>query len=112
MIVKGKIKPLKDRVFVTDMQFDMEKTSGGIYVPGSDGKTTGIMPRWGKVWAVGDKQKDIQIGEWVLIEHGRWTRTVQVQDEQGEVVEVRMIDNNAIMLRSDEKPSDVYRAAA
>ena len=112
MKVKGKVKPLRDRIFVSDMEFGMEKTSSGLYIPSADGKTQGIMPRWGKVWAVGDEQKDIKVGEWVLIEHGRWTRTVEIETEDGGVVEVRMVDNNAIMLQSDEKPSDVYRSIA
>lgn len=112
MAVKGKIRPLKDRILVTDMEFGLEKTQSGIYIPSADGKTQGIMPRWGRVWAVGNDQKDIQVGEWILIEHGRWTRGVTVQTEQGETVEVRMVDNSAILCRSEEKPSDVYRSEA
>lgn len=112
MKVKGKIKPLKDKVFVSDMEFGMERTSSGLYIPTADGKTQGIMPRWGRVWAVGDEQKDVQIGDWVCIEHGRWTRTVEVETEDGDVIEVRMVDNDAIMMTSDEKPTDVYRSIA
>lgn len=112
MIIKGKIRPLKDRVLVTDMEFGEERTKNGLYIPSADGKTQGIMPRWGRVWAVGNDQKDIQIGEWILIEHGRWTRSVTVETEQGKTVEVRMVDNKAIMCRSDEKPSDIYRSEA
>jgi len=112
MKVTGKVKPLRDRVFVVDMEFGMERTAGGIYVPGADGKTQGIMPRWGRVWAVGDEQKDVKIGDWILIEHGRWTRTIEVETDSGEIVEVRMVDNAAIMMTSEEKPNDVYRAVA
>lgn len=112
MKVKGTIKPLRDRVFVTEMQFGEERTRSGIFIPGADGKTQGIMPRWGKVWALGPEQSELYIGQWVLIEHGRWTRTVEFEDEKGEITEVRMIDNNAIIATSDEKPNDVYRAVA
>lgn len=112
MKVKGNIKPLRDRVFVCDMHFGEERTRTGLFIPGADGKTQGIMPRWGKVWAVGPEQTEIKIGQWVLIEHGRWTRTVEFENDSGEIAEIRMIDNNAIMMTSDEKPNDVYRAVA
>lgn len=112
MKVKGTIKPIRDRVFVTDMEFGEERTKSGIFIPGADGKTQGIMARWGRVWAKGPEQTEIEIGQWVLIEHGRWTRTVEFEDPNGDLHEVRMIDNNAIIATSDEKPNDVYRAIA
>jgi len=104
MKVKGKIKPLRDSVFVSDMNFDSVKTSSGIILPKDDGKVTGIHPRWGRVWAIGPEQKDLKIGEWVLIEHGRWTRTVEFEQEDGSVIEVRMVDNNAVMAVSETLP--------
>jgi len=112
MKVTGTIKPLRDRVFVSDMEFGEERTGSGIVIPGADGKTQGIVPRWGKVWAVGPEQTEIKIGQWVLIEHGRWTRTVEFEDDLGHIHEIRMIDNNAIIALSDERPSDVVRAEA
>jgi co-chaperonin GroES (HSP10) len=110
MKVKGTIKPLRDSVFVTEMEFGVQRTKSGLYVPGDDGKTQGIHPRWGRVWAIGDEQKDIKVGDWILVEHGRWTRTVEVENDSGDVIEVRMVDSEAIMLISDEKPSDINRA--
>jgi len=112
MIVKGKVKPLRDNVFVKDMEFGEEKTKSGIFIPSADGKTQGIMPRWGRVWAVGPDQKEIKIGQWVLIEHGRWTRTVKFEDTAGDIHEIRMIDNKAVMVASDDRPNDIYRAEA
>jgi co-chaperonin GroES (HSP10) len=110
MKVQGKIRPLRDNVIISDMEFGQERTKSGIYVPSADGKHTGITPRWGRVWAIGKEQKHVSIGQWVLVEHGRWTRTVEV--EQGDdVIEVRMIDNNAIMCVSDDGPTDVVRAS-
>ena len=110
MKITGKVKPLNSSVFVSDMEFGAQTTTGGIFIPGDDGKAQGIHPRWGRVWAVGPEQTDVKIGDWVLVEHGRWTRTVTVENEQGQDVEVRMVDNTAIMLAACEKPNDVYRA--
>jgi len=109
MKVIGTIKPLQDKVLVSDMDFGFEKTKSGIIVTSDDGKSTGIKPRWGKVWAIGPEQTDVVVGDWILIEHGRWTRTINYENPQGEMIELRMVDNKAIMAVSDEKPSDVMR---
>ena len=104
MKVTGKIKPLRDVVFIQDMNFDSQTTNAGIFIPKDDGRVSGIHPRWGKVWATGPEQTELKIGEWVLVEHGRWTRTVEVEQDDGTVLEVRMVDNNAIMAVSETLP--------
>lgn len=108
MKVTGKIRPLRDSVFVTDMEFGEQRTTSGIVLMSDNGKVQGIHPRWGKVWAVGDAQQDVKIDDWVLVEHGRWTRTIEVEDATG-ITEVRMIDAAAIMMTSVDLPSDVMR---
>lgn len=112
MKVKGKIIPLKDNVFITDMDFEIQRTASGIYVPSDDGKSTGIHPRWGRVWAVGPDQKDVQIDDWILVEHGRWTRGIDYETDNGDVITIRMVENKAILISSTEKPNDIYRSAA
>ena len=111
MKVKGTIKPLRDKIFVSDMEFGEQVTTAGIYIPSANGKSAGISPRWGKVWAVGPEQTELKIGEWILIEHGRWTRTVEFEQDDGSILEVRMVDSDAIMLSADEPPTDqIYRS--
>jgi co-chaperonin GroES (HSP10) len=112
MKVKGKIIPIRDGVIVSDMNFDMEKTATGIYIPTDNGKAQGIHPRWGRVWAIGPDQTDVNIGEWVLVEHGRWTRTIELESDDGDIIELRKVDNNAILATADEKPEDWMRSAA
>jgi len=85
-VVKGKLIPIRDNVLVTDMNFAEQKTAGGIIVRSDDGKNEGIRPRWCKVWAVGPEQHEVVVGEWILVEHGRWTRGVTVQDENGKEI--------------------------
>lgn len=106
-IVRGRIKPLRDNILISDMNFDMRVSSGGIFIPSDDAKSEGIRPRWGRVWAIGPEQTDVKVGEWVLLEHGRWTRGVTVEDENGDPVVIRRADNNAILLKCDEKPSEI-----
>jgi co-chaperonin GroES (HSP10) len=106
-IVKGKIIPLRNNVLVADMNFDEQKTASGIIIRSDNGKTEGIKPRWGRVWAIGKDQTDVSVGEWVCVEHGRWTRGIKVEDTNGSEITVRMVDTDCIMLKSDECPSDV-----
>lgn len=112
MKVKGKITPLRDNVFITDMDFGMQQTSAGIYVASDDGKSSGIHPRWGKVWAIGPDQKDVTIGDWILVEHGRWTRGIDYENDTGDVITIRMVENKSILISSDEKPNDIYRSVS
>lgn len=110
MKVKGKIVPLRDNVLVSHMDFGFEQTKSGIVLMSDDGKTQGIHPRWGKVWAIGPEQQDIKIGEWVCVEHGRWTRTIEFETEN-ETIELRMVDTKSILMTSDEKPEGIMRSA-
>jgi hypothetical protein len=47
------------------------------------------------------------VGEWILIEHGRWTRTIELEEEDGSITELRRVETNAIMMSADERPGDV-----
>ncbi len=98
------IRPLHDHVLVT-MNFKERVTSSGIIIQSTDGKLEGIHARWGYVYAVGSKQKDIKAGQYVLVKHGRWTRGTLIEDQQGEKT-IRRIDNADILLVSDEPMQD------
>lgn len=100
-----KITPLKDKILVADMNFDVRFSNGGIILPGDDKKSEGIRPRWGKVYAIGPEQKDVKVGEYVLVSHGRWTRGIQM-NISGEEITIRMIDNKDILLVSDSPQID------
>jgi len=99
------IRPLHDRVVISDMDFGDRMTNGGIIVPSDDTKSEGIRPRWGKVFAIGPEQTDVEVGEYVLVAHGRWTRGISIEiNGQAEVL--RMIDNNDILLVSKDPMND------
>lgn len=102
--IKG-ILPLHDDIVVCDMVFDARISNGGIILPNDDMKNSGIRPRWGKVYATGPDQQDIKVGQYVLIAHGRWTRGVKIEDTDGEKT-IRKIDNNDILLISDDPVND------
>tara|TARA_B100000900_G_scaffold327655_1_gene287819 strand:+ start:12854 stop:13321 length:468 start_codon:yes stop_codon:yes gene_type:complete len=109
--VENDIIPLKKRVLVSDMHFGETKSKGGIILVDDDGTAEGIHPRWGKVYAVGRLQDDVKVGQWILVAHGRWSRAFKVKRKEngsaGEIgveLEVRMIDENDILLVSDTEP--------
>lgn len=105
-VVKDRdITPLHKRVLVSDMFFGEKKTKGGIILMDDDGTESGIHPRWCKVYAVGSKQEDVKVGQWLLVAHGRWSRALKVV-KNNEELDVRMIDENDILLVSDLKPNN------
>jgi co-chaperonin GroES (HSP10) len=108
--VKGKLTPLRDKVLISDMEFGDETTNRGIIIPSGNGKLSGIHPRWGKVFAIGPLQKDVKIGDWILLEHGRWSRGTKYEMDDGSIIDIRLADNAAIMMVADKKPEDVYRS--
>jgi co-chaperonin GroES (HSP10) len=99
-----KLRPLRDTIMIIDMEFGEETTSSGIIIQNLNGKVEGIKPRWGKVYAVGPEQTDIKVGQWLCLEHGRWSRGVTIEEDDGTKVTIRKADNNAILLISDEQP--------
>jgi len=100
-ISKNKFKALNDTVIVSDMAFEERVTSGGIILTNDNGKGYGIRPRWGQVYAVGPEQRDVAVGDWIMVEHGRWTRGLDIVDEQGKHT-IRKIDPKDILLISNE----------
>lgn len=109
--IKGDIRAIGNRVLVTDMYFGEQKTASGLIIKDDNGSTRGIYPRWGKVYSKGpDNKDDYNIGDWILIEHGRWTRSISL-DTGKEEIEVRMVESESVLAYSDEKPNDVQLGA-
>ena len=104
--VTGKLIPLRNNILVTDMNFGERTSAGGVVLLSDDGKSEGVRHRWGRVWAIGPEQTDVKIGDWLLIEHGRWTRGVTVVEETGEEIIIRRIDPDGILVVTDENPGD------
>lgn len=96
---------LHDWVVVTDMNFDSRVTSSGIILHSDNAKSEGIRPRWGRVYAVGPEQQGVKPGQWICVSHGRWTRGVEIEDSTG-VHTLRRVDNDEILLVSDQMPTD------
>jgi len=110
---RSQIKALHDHVIVSEMVFDQRITQSGLILMNDNGTTLGIRPRWGRVYAVGPKQQDVRVGQWVCVAHGRWTRGLDIEDENGKTT-IRRIDPADILLISDseEMPQDDTMSSA
>ena len=109
--IKGNITPIHDRVLVSDMEFGESKTKGGLIIGSDDGHTRGIKPRWCKVVSKGHKNKDTyKKGDWILVEHGRWSRGFSFADENGKATVLRIVEAKAVMMTGNYKPKDWYQA--
>lgn len=105
---KVKVRALPTDILVTDMDMGDQVTSGGIVILSDNGKSHGVKPRWAKVYKVGERcVLDVKEGQWVLIEHGRWTRKILIDDGEGEK-EFQKVEVKSIIAVADEKPNDVY----
>lgn len=100
------IRPLGKRVIVSVMERGERRLGSGIVIPNDDGKDSGIRPRWAKVYAIGEGVPDIEVGNWVLIEHGRWTRGITLENGDEKTVLYQVDWENGILAVSDEPPGD------
>jgi len=103
----SKFRPIRDNVIVSDMEFTERLSKGGLVLLDDDMKSSGIRPRWAKVYALGDEFNDpeINVGKWVLVSHGRWGRGVIITDQEGEKI-IRRVDPKDILCVADERPND------
>lgn len=99
-----KIRALKGKVLATNLERG-SRVVNGLIIPDDNGQSRGIRPRWGQIYAVGSDITDIKPGQWVLVEHARWTRMITITEDDGTKVPLWGLDwPNAVMLVSDEDP--------
>jgi co-chaperonin GroES (HSP10) len=105
---KIKVRALSKDILVVDMEMGDMTTSSGIVIQSDNGKAHGVKPRWAKVYKVGSEVDiDVKVGQWVLIEHGRWTRKINIDDGEG-VKDFQKVEIKSIMAVADERPNDFY----
>ena len=106
MVVKvtGTFSPIRDGIVVRNMEFGEQQTTGGIIILSTDGKNTGIHPRWGEVVSVGPEQKDVHPGQYVLVAHGRWSRGFEVNGET-----MRTVDPKDVLGIQGEEPTEIWK---
>jgi co-chaperonin GroES (HSP10) len=102
------VRPLSKDILVCDMDMGEQVTASGIVIKSDDGKAHGVKPRWARVYKVGENcEIDVKVGQWILIEHGRWTRKIKIDDGEGEK-EFQKVEVKSVIAVADERPNDFY----
>lgn len=103
MIDISKLKPLAKGVLVSEMETG-EQMIGKVIILDDDMKERGIRPRWCKVYSTGPEVENLTKGDWILVDHGRWTRGFDGEMD-GNKITFRFVDYNDILLKSDQHPN-------
>lgn len=100
--MESKLTACKGKVLVTNLDSGEQKTAAGIIITDDDGKLRGVRSRWAEVYSVGEDITDIKVGEWILIEHGRWSRTIMLDG-----VALNLVDYpKSVLCAAPEKPKN------
>tara|TARA_Y100000816_G_C26092568_1_gene577602 strand:+ start:1637 stop:1933 length:297 start_codon:yes stop_codon:yes gene_type:complete len=93
-------RPLKGKMVAKLVDKGERVTQDGIIILDDDGKEQGIRHRWFQVKQTHPEEtEDVKPGDYVLVEHGRWTRKIQLQDQ-----EFWIIESKGIMAKNDYLP--------
>ena len=96
------IKALKTKIIARLLEDPKaeRKTAGGLILAGDDATETGIRARWFQTISVGEEVLDIKENQYILVDHGRWTRGIEVEGEK-----VFGIDVDSILGTSEDRPA-------
>lgn len=109
MTKKLKIRAMRGTVLVDDITRG-ERMFGSIILRNDDSKLEGIRPRWCRVHAVGSDITEVKAGQWLLVKHGNWTRSMEVVLEEGKEAQPLWAINwpDGALLVSDEPQGDSW----
>lgn len=97
-----KIKALPGKILaeMIDKPDGFRRTKNGLILKDADQDTSGIRPRWFKVFALGEDIDWLTEGQYLLVDHGRWSTGVKLSED----TKLYLIDNNDCLVVSDENP--------
>lgn len=104
--IQNELRLLHNKVLVSDLEHGVALSQGGVILPDDDMTERGIRERWAKVWAVGPEVSDLRPGQWVLLQHGRWSPRMTFSLPEGDVDLWRIDYPEAVLLVGDERPRD------
>lgn len=96
------VKAFGNRVLaeMIDSPENFKRTKSGLYISDKDGSADAIRPRWFKVYSVGEEVNEVAPGQYVYVEHGRWSKGMKVDDD----LKLYLLDNKDMLMVSDENP--------
>lgn len=101
-----KITPLRDKIFGEILDVGEITTKAGVILQSDVGKES--RPRWFKVTAVGPKAMEVKEGDYVLVDTGRWSKTLK---RLSDGVELRDIEYDGVLAvaNKDNMPSELQQ---
>lgn len=94
------IQALPGKVLVTELDSGEQVLASGIIIMDDNNKAQGVHPKWAKVYSTGEGVTDIQVGEYILVDTGRWSRTIEVQG-----LKLNLVDYpKGVLLAAKERP--------
>jgi len=101
-----KAKAINNKILIWNMEKGERLSKGGIVLTDDDRRGGGVRPRWAQIYAIGpDVKDDLKEGQWVLVEHGRWTRGMTIEGDDGETITLWGVEwPTPIMMVADECP--------
>ncbi len=100
-----KLRALTNKILCHYIEKGQQVSSGGIVLIDDDNREEGIRPRWMQVYSVGPEVTDVKEGQWVMVEHGRWTHAMTIRDGNNEEFTVWGAEEESILLIADEEPN-------
>lgn len=106
-----KLRALNNKILCRHIEKGQQTTSSGIILLDDDNTESGIRPRWMQVYAVGPDVTEITKGQWIMVEHCRWTHGLSMEDHNGKFT-VWSAEEEAVLLVSNEKPESERSATS
>lgn len=78
------------------------KLASGLLLKDQDKDSSGIRPRWFKVYSVGEGIDWVNEGQYLFVAHGRWSNGVNVNED----LKLYLLDDKECLGVSDENPMD------
>ena len=76
------------------------KLASGILLPDKDAESSGIRPRWFKVYSVGNDIDWVEPGQYVYVAHGRWSNGIKIDED----TKIYLLDNTECLAMQDTNP--------
>lgn len=101
-------------MFIEDLEYGERKSKGGIIIRAEyfDNNGEFVRPRWGKVLYKNDEIYDVNVGDYILLKHGRWSTSLLVKIG-GKEKKIWFISKKSykdgLMAKSTIKPKNLER---
>jgi len=103
------IRAIRDNILCINADFGDYVSEAGLIIKSNIKDSQGITPRWMQVFEIGPEINWLQSGQWVLVEYGRWTESIEMQDDRFDTDDNKMdvwkVDPKGCLAVADEKPN-------